>query len=154
MRLLPIYRTKRLVLATSQVVVGNCREFDVVITDEQLVINKKQTWRLPADHIWRFEPRAAIDDDILRCSIRDNMRWPQFVANIGFPVCVVFCLVPPESAKRALGPGRFFPGSPGAGVSRGRSSGELADENGPAAPREVALKISNNEIAVDSRDSR
>ena len=93
MRRGPKARTKRLVLAISQVVVGNCREFDVVITDEQLVINEKQTWCLPADHIWRFEPRAAIDDDILRCSIRDNMRLATVRCKAGFPVCVVFCLV-------------------------------------------------------------
>ena len=43
MRLPPTYRTKRLVLAISQVVVKNCREFEVVITDQQLVINEKQT---------------------------------------------------------------------------------------------------------------
>ena len=67
-------RAKRLVLAIWQVVVGNCREFKVVITDQQLVINKKQTWCPPADYIWRFEPGAGTDDDILRCSSRDNMR--------------------------------------------------------------------------------
>ena len=52
MRLLPIYRTKWLVLAISEVVVKNCREFGVVITDQQLVINEKQTWCHPADYIW------------------------------------------------------------------------------------------------------
>ena len=63
MQLPPIYRTKRLMLAISQVVVGNCRKFEVVITDQQLVINEKQTWFPPADYIWRFEPGAGIDDD-------------------------------------------------------------------------------------------
>ena len=62
MRLLPIYSAKRLVLAISQVVVKNCREFEEVITDQQLVINEKQTWCHPAEHIWRFEPRAGTDD--------------------------------------------------------------------------------------------
>ena len=63
MRRGPKARTKRLVLAISQVVVKNCREFEVVIADQQLVINEKQTWCPPADHIWRFEPGAGIDDD-------------------------------------------------------------------------------------------
>ena len=56
MRLLPIYSAKRLVLAISQVVVKNCREFEEVITDQQLVNNEKQTWSNPAEDIWRFEP--------------------------------------------------------------------------------------------------
>ena len=62
MRLPPTYRTKRLVLAISQVVIRNCREFEVIITDQQLVINEKQTWSNPAEDIWRFEPRAGTDD--------------------------------------------------------------------------------------------
>ena len=67
MRLLPIYSAKRLVLAISQVVVKNCREFEEVITDQQLVINEKQTWSNPAEDIWRFEPRVGTD--IARCEL-------------------------------------------------------------------------------------
>ena len=119
MRLPPTYRTKRLVLAISQVVVKNCREFEVVITDQQLVINEKQTWCHPAEHICRFEPRAAIDDDILRCSIRDNMRLLQFVAKlVSLSVwCSVLCRRYPPSGPwdQAV----FFLGPPGLGFLGG-----------------------------------
>ena len=135
----PKGRTKRLVLPISQVVVGNCREFEVVITDQQLVINEKQTWCLPADHIWRFEPRAGISTTIF-CVARVTIICDGYssLQMLGFPVCGVVSCSPADNTTEA-GPCRFFAGSPGAGVARVRSSGELADENGPAAPREVAL---------------
>ena len=102
MRLPHTYYTKRLVLAISQVVVGNCREFEVVITDQQLVINEKQTWCHPAEDIWRFEPRAGTDDETMRVDKFANGERQFLPSWLGSPACV-FLSCCPESDKRALG---------------------------------------------------
>ena len=99
-----------------------------------------------------FDPRSALSHCPLDCvgrmaSITGGYKcanWP------GSPCPVFFCLVvrnlpsgPWDRAEAGAGP-------PGLCGTRGRPSGELADLNGPAAPREVALIFRKMQVQYSS----